>query len=284
MPQPWPAAGPTAVMIGGNDAAFYQRMTRSLDKLDATAAGNTLLTALANRRAGVGGGAALNVTIHHTADGNQCAGLPTGGAGAVTDGRTRLAQALIDGVGNVPLEIAACLAAMGRPGDHAWLANAVNMTPIYNIIGMPSSTRSALGLTANHVQEWITGVTNYPAPLVANQDSLTLVLLTVLWPGSKTRPGAGLHSRVHWNPTRRQIRLTTGAVLTGSKTVSLAHELTHALYNGEGQQLGNENGHFSTVLFEYMAVGLGPWATEPCSENQYRAQWANPRLDQRPCY
>lgn len=287
MPQPWvlPGTGLTAVLIGGTDDDFFRRAARSLDKLNRTVAGNALLTALANRRAGV---PALNVTIHLTAANNQCAGIPRTIAGAAnSDGRTLLSQALIDGLGNIPVEIQGCLNAMAHPGNagHAWLADAVNMTPIYNIVGMPPLPQSVIRLTANDVANWINGVTIYPAPIAAAQrDNLTLLLLTVLWPGSSMRPGNGLHSRVDWNPTRRQITLTNGVVLRGSKTVSLAHELTHALYNGDGRQLGNENGHFSTVLFEYMCVGLGPWATEQCSENKYRAEWTRPTLELRPCY
>ena len=282
-----PGTGLPAVRIAGDDDEFFRRATRSLDKLNGTVAGHALLTALANRRAAV---PALNVTIHLTTEINQCAGIPRTIAGAaVSDGRTLLAQALIDGLGNIPGEIQDCLNAMDPPmpgiAGHAWLANAVNMTPIYNIEGMPPLPQSVIRLTANDVTNWINGVTIYPAPIpAARREDLALLLLTVLWPGSRNRPGNGLHSRVNWDPTKRQITLTNGVVLRGSKTVSLAHELTHALYNGEGQQLGNENGHFSSVLYEYMCVGLGPWATEECSENKYRAEWTRPTLELRPCY
>ena len=58
-----------------------------------------------------------------------------------------------------------------------------------------------------------------------------------------------------------------------AKSIGLAHELVHAYYNVSGLQMGIDNGDASTAIYEYMCIGLGPWNTEPISENQIRAGW-----------
>lgn len=55
--------------------------------------------------------------------------------------------------------------------------------------------------------------------------------------------------------------------------VALGHELIHAYFSHRGEQPGEEFGHFSTVLFEYRCVGLGPWNEHAVSENALRTQW-----------
>jgi hypothetical protein len=55
--------------------------------------------------------------------------------------------------------------------------------------------------------------------------------------------------------------------------VGLAHELLHAYFSAGGMQPGRDDGHWSTILFEYRCVGLGPWADDFMSENGVRSGW-----------
>jgi hypothetical protein len=55
--------------------------------------------------------------------------------------------------------------------------------------------------------------------------------------------------------------------------IALGHELVHAYFSQLGDQPGEEVSHFSTALFEFRCVGLGPWNNDAVSENALRAQW-----------
>jgi len=246
------------------DLSFVHRATRSLDKIAQTGAGVVLLTA---------------IQVNFNARGNRvvirsgAASLCRGGGNA---NRTLLAQQILDGgtAAGVGAEINACLTAAGQAGNHAWLATRINNTPIYNIQGAVSVAPSNLGITPADVSNWIN---NNTWPTVAAGavpiNDLSRAVLTALWIGAKHRPGNGTSALVEWNTNSASITLTTGTVMRRSKSISLAHELVHACRDGQGLQVGIDNGHATTALYEYMCVGLGIWANEPFSENQIRSDW-----------
>ena len=265
--------GATVLMIGG-DAAYQARVTRSLDKINQTLAGQALLNGIrANRMPP----SPSMLTIHPGA--NECACLSPDSSVS----RTLLAQALFDRPNTFPAELAACMAAAVPALDAAAAANLINAAPVYDIQGLPGNAPSHLGVTAAHVTAWLNGGARFPLPFEGAQVSrLQRALLVALWPQARNRPGTGGHSRVRWNAGSGSIGLTNGRRQVRSKSIGLAHELVHAYYNGCGLQMGRDNplagaDNVPTVhdaaLFEYMCVGLGVWSNEPVSENAIRSQW-----------
>ncbi|MDF5988481.1 M91 family zinc metallopeptidase [Pseudomonas aeruginosa] len=81
-------------------------------------------------------------------------------------------------------------------------------------------------------------------------------------------PSAGCSAHVRWNPTA-----TNPLNRIRPPAIGLAHELLHAYYSCRGAQPGYDDNHYSTVLFEYRCVGLGPWDEAPLSENALRKEW-----------
>lgn len=273
MPRMYVVAGQNVLNIGGNDQGFHDRVERSLEKIRQTAAGAALLAEIQqNRIAGknVGIVAGLN---------SSCAFVSP----QSSDSRTLLAQAFFDAPNTIPAELDACLTASGHQNDYGWLAARLNQTPCYDIVGLPNAAPSNLGVTAQHIDDWINNRQVFPAPFNAGQRStLERVILTAMWDWARARPGNGGHSRVTWNKDSRSIGLTTGVRNTRSKSIGLAHELVHAMYNARGLQMGRDNPEPddngiptqpSAALFEYQCVGLGIWANENISENAIRAQW-----------
>ena len=243
---------------------FVDRASRSLDKIFATGAGQTLQT---------------QIQFNQNANGHRVV-VTQGAASLCRDGgaaaRTLLTQAVVFGgtAAAVGAEIDNCLAAAGHAGNHAWLATAINNAPVYALQGAVVAANSNLGIVANDVNDWINNA-NWPTTVavIANQTALERALLTALWPGTFQRPGGGTASLVEWNTGSLAITTTTGVHMQRSKSLGLAHELVHAAHNGAGMQMGIDNGHASTALYEYMCVGLGIWNGQPFSENAIRAQW-----------
>ena len=151
------AAGAPILMIGGNDANFHDRVTRSLDKIGQTIAGAALLAGIQTNR--VNGS---NVGIV-TGVGSQCACVT-----AMSHvSRTLLAQAVLDHYIPFPAELNACMMQLGHQNDFQWMADEINNTPVYDIQGAPSVAPSNLGVTAQHVDDWVNGVHAFPHPFVA---------------------------------------------------------------------------------------------------------------------
>ena len=181
--------------------------------------------------------------------------------------------------------INACMVAAGQGGNYAWLSTSIDNLPIYDIIGIPSivqsqTTNGAGWVSAAMIQDWVNGITVFPAPLGNLQaKNAAKCLATVLYPYTAT--GAGMHSVVMWDPTSTTFTDTTGTVQQKTPYISLAHEMIHAYHNINGKQSGHEIGTYSRVLFEYLCMGLGAWTLEPYSENTIRAS-ANIPL--RVCY
>lgn len=117
----------------------------------------------------------------------------------------------------------------------------------------------------HRLNQWINGV---GLPSRDEMDGLMLVLRD--W----VNPGVGLVTRIEFDP----LKVLVGGVARAPH-IALFHEMVHAYYNGLGRQLGREdslNEGNGGRLFELMAVGLGPFATEPFSENAFRAVFPGP--------
>lgn len=246
------------------DSTFVDRASQSLDKIFSTGAGASLQTALQNN---------FSVRGHRVVIREGTVSLCRGGGLAA---RSLLAQEIIDGhngAAGVGAEINACLAASGHAGNHGWLATQINNAPVYTLQGSVTGIPSNLGVVAADVNNWINNAT-WPNTVARIQRSqLERAVLAALWPWARNRPGGGTSALVEWNVNSGSITTTTGVHMNRSKSIGLAHELVHACYDGQGLQMGVDNGHDTTALYEYQCVGLGMWAGEPYSENAIRAQW-----------
>ncbi|MBF0234931.1 MAG: hypothetical protein HQK65_18135 [Desulfamplus sp.] len=230
-------------------------------------AGNALLTAICQRVA-INKRCAIVDASHTASGGNECAAL-----GMSDDATNQLIVALAQNHGAVGACISAALTAMGHApavgGSYAWLQGQIDAMPIPNIRGMPSVTPSsnihgANWISAAMLQAWVTNTAQFPAPLVGQPATdAVLVLGAVLYPGAV--PNAGTHTRVNWNAANQS------AVSPRPPFIGLAHELVHAMHNQRGDQAGYDTNTTTGVLYEYLCVGLGPFANALISENSIRA-------------
>ncbi|MFB8787304.1 MAG: M91 family zinc metallopeptidase [Potamolinea sp.] len=278
-----PAAGPNNLGIGIPDPPtnpnFQAQVNNALINIhNNSLAGQQLLTNIINITTPMGAANPIRVGINPGPN-NQCASMPQ--PGTPQDQMTRLARAVIaNNAANTAIEITNSLNALGlnNPAGRAAVAAQINMIPNYQLVGPVAGNPVQFGVTAAHVNGWATGANAFPAPLApANLDALKHALLIVLQPGMTA--GTGCSSRVNWNPTINGI--TIGGVFTPRPAhVGLAHELIHAYNDMMGLQIGIDFGAPSTVLYEYMCVGLGPWANPanlaalpnpPLTENSIRA-------------
>jgi hypothetical protein len=241
-------------------------------------AGNALLTAICQK---VAHGKFCGITdaSNTLSGGNECAVV-----GAMSDQATnQLMVALAQNHGATGACISTAMTAMGHApavwGSYTWLQGQINAMPIPNMQGVPSVTPSfnihgANWISAATLQAWVTNAAQFPAPLVgpAATDAV-LVLGAVLYPG--TVANAGTHARVNWNAANQS---TLGY---RPPYIGLAHELVHALHNQRGNQAGYDTNTTTGVLYEYLCVGLGPFAAEPISENTVRAGAAGIALRDR---
>jgi hypothetical protein len=94
----------------------------------------------------------------------------------------------------------------------------------------------------------------------------------------------GSHVQVLWDASALSFRDTMGTEQPRPPYIALAHELIHAYHNMRGEQPGHEVDADSTVLYEYLCVGLGPWENNPgypITENAIRSSAG---LARRECY
>jgi hypothetical protein len=133
---------------------------------------------------------------------------------------------------------------------------------LFRTLGCSSA---GLNMTAQETLQWMKG--NIPARL-SNQNKEQLKLATVVALEPYSARGAGSPSDIGFSTGShdeyRNLR---------PPAIALGHELIHAYFSLQGIQPGVELNHFSTVLFEFKCVGLGPWDEEKLSENGLRKQW-----------
>ncbi|ACC75061.1 M91 family zinc metallopeptidase [Paraburkholderia phymatum] len=256
------------VVRSGNVPSHQVDAVLALQTLDNFAAGHTLLDDLCTEVA-AGHRVAIADAVGTASGGNECAivnGMPD-------DYQTDLAAALNGSYNAVGNCISGAMTAMGHAPALAasfnWLETQIDNTPVYQLQGAPSVIPSSVTCGANWIsaatlQSWVSGHTAFPAGVaLADVDSAKLVIGTVLAAGA-TR-GIGGHTRVRWNASN-----LTSAGTARPPYIGLGHELIHALHNMRGNQPGVENGT-TTALYEYLCVGLGPYAAFPNTENALRA-------------
>lgn len=277
-----PAVAPANLGIGiGGDQTFQASVSNALISINSTAAGQQLINGIIAVITPVGNNPLKRITIQpwNILQMNMCAAMPQ--PATLEDPVTPLARAVLGNhPPNIAIGITNALNAMGRNNLAGFgvIANQMNMLPTYQLQGAVANNPVNLGVTAAHVQSWANGTSAFPLPLPASQlQALQHALLIVLQPGMNA--GVGCSSRVNWNPAHTTVTIA-GQQLQRPPYIALAHELIHAFNDLNGLQIGLDNGAPSTVLYEYMCVGLGPWANPanlatmpnpPKTENAIRA-------------
>jgi hypothetical protein len=246
------------IAISSRYPGYHSQVHTHLKAIYQSAAGQTFLDELA------GAGAKRTSIVDHELS-NQC------GSHGSTAGLNAVAKELFPE--NETKLGPACKAALAlvNPGGlsrNAWLAREINRIPKYKLKGPPVATPANIGVTTEQVAKWIDNNesiwTDY-----GNDDACNAIKQAVMVALYDTSAkGAGCGSMVNYcmgdsNPMNAE----------RPPAIGLSHELIHAYYNLRGEQPGFEVENFSTVLFEYRCVGLGPWSTAAISENKIRDQW-----------
>jgi Effector protein len=133
----------------------------------------------------------------------------------------------------------------------------------------------ATTITLPDVTAWLAG--NPLAARLTNQEREHAVLATIAALAGTSGAGGGSDAHVRWNPGP-----TNPLNATRPPAIGLGHELLHAYFSSLGMQCGRDDGHFSTVLFEYRCVGLGPWDEVSPSENLLRREWSSHAIQHIP--
>ena len=176
-----------------------------------------------------------------------------------------------------------------KDNAYAWLADQVNAMPLLSHSFRPDSVgflnRQGVRVSADQLQEWFSGrmlrvptprfaETFFPGKPVILPAFVQLAVIVALYAESNT--GTPTSSGITFN-IRRGLQNDNRPPAIG-----LAHELVHAYYNARGEQPGLDNSSSSTVLYEMLCMGVGPWDNEAnpgrISENSIRAQWPPPGL------
>jgi len=240
---------------------YHQHVRVHLNALYATAAGTTILDALTVNRADL-----KRVTITDHVMNVSC------GVNGITHGLNRVAFELRDPnttrLGAQTLA-ALALAAPVPATRNRWLMDRINAMPLYSLNGIPPVVPANPGVTEEQVARWV----EHNGDIWADHSNFAAcnqiknAIIVALYDHAASGTGAAStieYSLGDLNPKNAE----------RPPAIGLGHELVHAYYNLRGEQPGDEVGTFSTILFEYRCVGLGPWAGAPISENAIRAQWA----------
>lgn len=130
---------------------------------------------------------------------------------------------------------------------------------------------AGLNTTKDEVKKWIEQK-KIPTRL-GSTDKTQFQLATIVALEEFSTPGDGSPS---------SIRFATGDADKMKDlrppAIALGHELIHGYWSLKGKQPGEELSHYSTVLFEYKCVGLGPWNEHGLSENGLRKDWGKVAL------
>ena len=247
------------VVRSPNVASHQTDAVLALQQLHGFGTGNTLLQDICNE---VNAAHRISVAdaVGTFSGGNECQivnGMPD-------DYQTDIAAALIGNHAAVGGCIGLAMTAMGHPpgaaggASFAWLETQINNTPVYQLQGAPNMVPSSTTYGANWIsqatlQDWVNGVNAFPAGLPPLQVNAAMLVIGLVLNAGATRSGGG-HTRVRWNASN-----LTSAGLPRPPYIGLGHELIHAWHNMRGEQPGSENGT-TTPLYEYLCVGLGPFA------------------------
>ncbi|HEX4807765.1 MAG TPA: hypothetical protein VH325_02475 [Bryobacteraceae bacterium] len=278
--------------IGGADD-FTAKAGSSLDLIYRAATGKLVLDALA---------LSAHDSINIGPGGNMC------GVVTASDSRNKVAAELLATDTAVPGAQTrnAVQALFGNNSPERQLADEINACPKFSIMGLPGKSRGWFTGTRLALNRWLLGSdTNegyfndqlwIKSPgyhlkantVSANQVAKWLegqhidnreirehaVLATIVITYGAAAAGDGSRSWVTWDAGDPEYWLNQRR----PPAVALAHELLHAYFNLKGLQPGVEDGHFSTVLFEYRCVGIGPWDEQTPSENTIRREWRDAAL------
>jgi hypothetical protein len=246
------------VTVRGGNAQFHQAVLQQLAEIQQQV-GAQFFTDLA--RPGK-----KQVVVPVGPQGSQVVGYPTA--------YKKLRQ--LDDSGNTAgfaAELTSTLQTAGH--DAAWLTAQLMATGLPRWDGTtdpaPIAPFQDTQTTRSKVDAWLAGAKR---PDIDEMDVLMLVLAQ--WAAN----GPGVSSRIEYDYTKT-------ALSTGPRppAVGLFHELVHAYHNAHGSQLGREDSvkeDNGGRLYECMAVGLGPFAGHPYTENAMRASY--PNVAPRPRY
>ena len=260
-PNQAPHPGTATLRIGG-DNAYQRKAIKALNELNQTNGGSAMLDGLLRTK---------NVVIvpwDSTYNFNCCI-CPGRSA------RALLAQAWIDDRDKHQFATELKKAREQIGYVRSTLAKYINETPKYRIQGVPSAAGANWGITDDHIRDWEES-DEFPKPYehASHDDQRDLYNAVVVSLRHSLSPGSGSGSKVHWNPASSLLNIPSQNLqLVKPPVVSLGHELVHAYYNAMGMQLNTDDSNSDAgVLYEYMAVGLGPWRTAAISENKFRGQ------------
>jgi hypothetical protein len=257
------------------DAHFRNQTIDALQRIAQTRTGRFLLEYLIGRIQRSGG--AIGIIIGFPNDERSHCDAQT-----IADARTELTNDVHSrNAALIAWHIRFALSAPGRDAD--WFANQLRNTPAYRLEGLPATGLCPLPITGQDVRRWVQGRLAFPQPYSHGDEPFILCnsLLIVLARETPLVPGRGTSSRVFWS-MGDTIILTDGTAQQRPAWIGLAHELIHAYYNISGTQLvevesDRFHGSWTTMIGEYMCVGLGPWADAPVTENAIRAEALIPR-------
>lgn len=255
-----PGVGAFNITIGGTNK-FQTKAQKALDELYQTASGQTIFNGIL---------AVKNATIvpYHM---NRCV-CPA------RNQRSLLSQAWIDDHDTAAFGLQLQAARNTAGLTTAQLAQRINACPRYRIQGVPPVAAGAYGVTAAEITAWESNATPFPGPHAAGnavgQRDIYNAVCCSLWP--HLTAGAGSGSQIQWTSSDGILNIPSlGVNIVKRAAISLGHEFVHAYYNARGLQLNVDDSNSDAgTLYEYMAVGLGPWAAGP-SENTIRNEIAN---------
>jgi hypothetical protein len=165
--------------------------------------------------------------------------------------------------------------ARNRDEDAAWLAHRINHSPrrYWPDRGAPNEFlgHSDARVTAYTIAVWLNTGSTHANPFDASwSDDLKqhVVLSTIVALEAHSAMGSGSPATIGWNVNPKY-----AVNRQRPPAIGLGHELVHAYFSVQGQQPGYDTGDYSTVLFEYKCVGIGPWMGQSPSENSLRAAW-----------
>ena len=180
-----------------------------------------------------------------------------------------------------------------QEGDasYTWLAEKINKSPLLSHFGVLFKDSGYLihkqaKVRRSHIKKWLNEgkfeiikrkFTDefFPGRSVTNIDFIQQAIMVALYGGATagSRSSSGVMFNVK-NEKHNEKR---------PPAIGLAHELVHAYYNATGMQPGFDNDSVTTVLYEMICVGLGPWDNELSenatrfSENRFRKEWHHVR-------
>lgn len=244
----------------GSDPKYLPGVTACLDVIEGLPDGKKLLTDLC----------ALShaVTITDTNEGNSCStvndSLPLLTRAIATKNQTQFQQELTAVFGNAKRK--------GMPLEHFARQLSMGLSPVTyeakaNVV-RPGATAGAgpVGTVTQTLNDLMSGV----CPLAKLPGDWRFQLPRLL--RAFLTPGRGADSTVNFNYEKTFSCKDDPAMHKRPPAVGLAHELIHALHNGQGMNmvLVANNGQ---NLEELITTGLPPYNFEALSDNKMRTQW-----------